>query len=490
MKVAWLLGAVLGSALFSSALDAQQTRRMAIGRLNVLGVLPAHGAPAPVTSSVTIVFDRPVEPLTVDASSFRVWGSQSATASGTFTFSQGRRRVTFTPDDPFSAGEVVSVNLSHDLTGSDLARLRDAGYAYQFSTSVVPSSANFVELDVMSNNAGEQTRIYGAASTDLDNDGFLDLTTVNEVSADLRVFLNLGDGTGAYSDYLAPTPIGVEGSPNDSADFDNDGNADIAVSATASESVWVALGSGDGSFGSVQEIPVGGGPHGIVALDVDGDADMDLVNCNHLDNNLSLMINSGSGVFGAPSDFEGGVLGEYGLAAGDMDGDGIADLVVAGRDGNHVACLLGNGDGTFRSAGPARPTGGWTWVVYLGDVDGDGDLDATTANSSSGNGAVLKGNGNGTFAAPALMTTNAHTVSSDLGDLDGDGDLDWILSSFGGGFWRLYENDGTGTFTFWEQIDAPNNPSCAIPLDIDNDGDLDLALTDEIADVVVLMENQ
>ena len=488
MKVACFV--VVLSLALSSALEAQQTRRMAIGRLNVLAVLPAPGAPAPVTSAVTVVFDRPVEPLSVDPSSFRVFGSHSSAASGNFTFSQGRRRVTFTPDEPFSAGEVVSVNLSHDLSGADLARLRGAGYAYQFSTSVVPSSATFVELDVMSNNEGEQTRIYGAASTDLDNDGFLDLTTVNEVSADLRVFLNLADGTGAYSDYLAPTPIGVEGSPNDSADFDNDGNADIAVAATSSASVWVALGAGDGSFGRVQEIPVGDGPHGIVAVDVDGDADMDLVNCNHLDNNLSLMINDGEGTFGAPTFFDGGVLGEYGLAAGDMDGDGITDLVVAGRDGNHVACRLGNGDGTFRSAGAAQPTGGWTWVVYLGDIDGDGDLDATTANSQSGNGAVLRGNGNGTFGAPAIMTTNAHTVSSDLGDLDGDGDLDWILSSFSGGFWRLYRNNGSGTFTFWQEIDAPNNPSCAIPLDIDNDGDLDLALTDEIADVVILMENQ
>jgi hypothetical protein len=80
-------------------------------------------------------------------------------------------------------------------------------------------------------------------------------------------------------------------------------------------------------------------------------------------------------------------------------------------------------------------------------------------------------------------------VASDLADLDGDGDLDWILSSFGAGLWRIYVNDGAGHFTFDQDISAPSNPSCAVPLDFDNDGDIDLALSDEISDVVVLMQN-
>jgi hypothetical protein len=79
--------------------------------------------------------------------------------------------------------------------------------------------------------------------------------------------------------------------------------------------------------------------------------------------------------------------------------------------------------------------------------------------------------------------------SVDLGDLDGDGDLDLVPSSFGGGFWRWYRNDGTGAFTFVDQFEAPDNPSCAVLFDADNDGDLDMGLTDEIADVVIIMRN-
>jgi hypothetical protein len=490
MKATSLVLVLSAAVLAGSLLEAQRTRRLPLGEeLNVIAVLPA--TPAPVSSAITVVFDEPVAPWSIDAASFRVFGSHSAAASGTFSYTSGLRWVTFTPDDHFSAGEVVSVNLSRAIRGLGPARLRDAGYAYQFMTAAAASTATFVEIDSMSNTELEQTRIYGAAPVDLNNDGFPDLTTVNEVSADLRVFLNLGDGSGLYSDFLEPgTEIGIEASPNDSADFNNDGNADLCVSATASESVWIVLGNGDGTFGSTQEIPVGGEPHGVVALDFDGDGDLDVVNANRGTGNLSRMTNLGSGVLTFPTYIDGGVSGEYGLAAGDMDQDGITDLVVGGRDGAHVSTLLGQGGAAFTAAGPAQSSGGATWVVYLGDVDGDGDLDATTANSTSGNGAVLKNDGDGTFGAPAIMSVGAHTPSTDLGDLDGDGDLDWILSSFGGGFWRLYENDGSGSFSFWEQIDAPAYPSCSIPLDFDNDGDLDLALTDEIADVVILMENQ
>ena len=459
------------------------------GTLHVVATTPAAVSSASVNTSVSVTFDRPIDLSTVDRESWRVFGRYSGPHTGHWTFSQGGRRITFRPDEPFSAGEVVWVNLAKTIQGMDRSRLRSAGYAFQFGTSVAASSGTFTEYDVLSNRDCCQTRIYGASATDLDHDGFLDLTTVNEVSADLRVFPNLGDGTGNYGAFLTPEPIGDEASPNEPADFDNDGNADLCVAATDSGDVWIVLGNGDCTFAPPQSIDVGNEPHGIVTLDVDGDADLDIVNCNFQSNNLSLMINDGSGVFGSPSYFEGGVNGEFGLAAGDMDKDGITDLVVAGETGWQVHTLLGNGDGTFTALGPAQTTGGATWVVQLGDVDGDGDLDASTANATSQNAAILKNNGTGFLTAPALVNLGAHTVSTDLGDLDGDGDLDWAISSFGGGFWRLYRNNGSGAFNLWHEIEAPSNPSCCILLDMDNDGDLDLALTDEIADVVVLMAN-
>ena len=242
------------------------------------------------------------------------------------------------------------------------------------------------------------------------------------MSADIRVFLNRAGRLGLYQPFLAPQTIGVESSPNDPADFNNDGNTDLCIDATDSNSAWVLLGAGNGTFFSTQEIPVGTAPHAIVTIDVDGDGDPDIVNANQATNSLAVMINNGAGVFGPATFFEGGVNGEYGLAAADMNNDGIADLVVAGIVGEEVRVLLGNGKGTFTPAGLSQPSGGHTWVVVVDDVNGDGNLDIGAANSISGNGAILLGDGTGRFGAPDTITTGVHTPSVDLGDLDGDGD--------------------------------------------------------------------
>jgi hypothetical protein len=449
-------------------------------------------AAAPLNSVITVDFDRPVAPDSIHKASFRAFARLSGAVAGFFTFSNGDRSVTLTPGRPFSAGETVLVNLCRDIRAADGSFLRNAGYAYQFGIRAAPASREFEEIDVLHNRTtpDARTRIYGAAAADLNEDGFIDLTTVNEVSADLRVFVSRGDGTGRFHDDLPPVPIGVEASPNEPADFDNDGHVDLCVSAADSQSIWIVLGSGDGGFDSVQEVDVGGEPHGIAVLDADGDADIDIVSANVGSNNLALLVNNGIGTFGTPAFFEGGVEGEYGLAAGDMDADGITDIIVGGRDGERLNVLLGTGGAAFLPAPSDQDSGGLTWVVALGDLNGDGKLDATTANSFTANGAMLLGNGDGTLGEPEVIETGAHNPSTDLGDLDGDGDLDWVLSSFGGGFWRLYENDGNGNFTFDQEFTATSNPSCAILVDLDNDGDLDMALTDEIADEIILLRNK
>ena len=484
--------AVLAPALFlalsaSTTLGLFSTARAV--DLAVVSMNPPRNTAATIYTNVSVTFDRAVQPATITSSSFRVFGRASGNVAGSFAFSNAGRTVTFARSQPFSAGEMVYVNLAHSILAADGGPLRAAGFAFSFTTRTGPSTLNFLEIDQMTNRTdGNQTRIYGAAASDLNEDGYLDLTTVNEVSADVRVFLNRGDGTGLYHPFLTPQAIGVEASPNETGDFNNDGHTDLAIAAVESNSIWVCLGAGDGTYSTITEIPVGFDPHGVTVLDVDGDGDPDIVNSNNTDNNLSLHINNGAGVFAPPVYFDSGIASEYGLMAADMNNDGITDVVVGGRDSSRIITLRGNGNGTFTQM-TSQSSGGNTWVVALGDLNGDGNLDATVANSISNNGAVLMGNGTGNFAAPVLMPTGNHTVASDLGDLDGDGDLDWMLSSFGGGFWRIYRNNGAGVFTFQQQIDAISNPSCAILLDFDNDLDLDLALSDEVADVVMLMRN-
>lgn len=478
---------LLGSGLIALTMTTATTARAA--EPHVVATLPAaHGVGGRLTT-VQISFDEALLPASVTASSFRVFGTQTGPAIGTVQLIDGNKTLLLEPTQPFAAGETVRVNLSHDVEAADGTPLRSAGYAFEYRIAASPGRRTFTQIDEMSNRiANVQTRIYGALAADLDGDRAIDLTTVNEVSGDLRVFLNRDDGSGLYHDFLQPPyPVGLEASPNEPLDADNDGKIDVVVSATTSEGVWVAKGNGDGTFGGSQSILTGDQPHGIAVLDVDGDADFDVVNVGHGDDTLAVLINDGAGNFGAPAFYPVGCNGPWGLAAADMNDDGITDVVTGCTLDQKVIAHLGNGDGTFTAQAPQN-AGGAPWQVALGDVDGDGDVDAALANSIY-DAAIVRGNGNGTFAAPQSYAVPGHTPASDLGDLDGDGDLDWILSSYGGNAWRIYVNDGAGGFTFDQDIAAPSNPSCAVLLDFDDDGDIDLALSDEIADVVLLLRN-
>ncbi len=461
----------------------------------VVSTSPVRLSFAPATTAVSITFDQPLLPSSLTASSVRVFGRSSGTKSGPLTLSDTDHTVTLTPSTPFSAGEVVLVNLSHAILAADSTPLRSAGYAFTFTVASQPATRQFSQIQKFSNRdpSNDQTRIYGALGTDFNGDGWVDLGTVNEVSADVRVFLNQGDGSGKYGvPYLGPpVAVGVESSPNEPADVDNDGKADAVISSTDAPGIFVLHGHGDGTFDGTQMITTGAEAHGVAVLDVDGDGDLDIVEAlaGATSNEMALMLNDGSGTFGAPTFFDSSCDGEWGLGSGDLNNDGITDLVVGCVNDQKVSVMLGKGDGTFTVL-PAQDAGGQPWQVAIGDLDGDGKLDAALAlaNSTTG-GGILLGNGDGTFAPVVTYPMPGHTPSSKLGDLDGDGDLDWVLSSFGAGLWRVYLNDGTGTFTFDQDIPADSNPSCSVLIDVDNDGDLDLVLSDEIADTVKIMQN-
>lgn len=467
-------------------------RLASAGELQVVSITPApRSLAAAANTPITLTFNQPVNPATITNQTFWAFGRWSGTATGTYGFTNGNQTVTLTPNRPFSAGEQVMVILSHDITAQDGSPLRSAGYSWQFWTSAAATDLQFEIIDTLDvrTTPGQTTRAYGGTATDFDGDGWLDISIVNEDSADLRVFLNQADGSGSFDPFLQPTtPLNFQASPNEPSDFNRDGKADLAVANISTNSISILLGNGDGTF-TTQEVTVGTQPRGIAVLDVDGDGDTDIVNTNSGGTgDMSVLLNNGNGVFGAPTFFEGGGNKEWGLAAADMNEDHILDIIIGTQQGTpSVIIHTGNGNGTFTLA-HTRNAGGPVWMLGTGDVNGDGHEDVATANSGSNSGAILLGSGDGTVAAPMIFPTTVFTIATDLGDIDGDGDLDWVTSSFSGD-WELFLNNGQGLFSLHYAFTSPQNASCALMFDFDNDGDLDLALIDETADQVVLVRN-
>ena len=467
------------------------------GTLTVVGVEPAPRSVAvPRDAVIRIHFDRPINASTVlPAGRLSVFGKWSGVANGPISLSNGDMTVTLSPVEGFAAGEPVMVVLANTVEGADGSPMRPGGYSFQFWTRAASAALQFVEIDRLSTRTlpSQRTQAYGGIASDLNGDGYSDLTIVNEITADLRVMLNSADESGTFEPFLTPTfPVGPRASPSEPADFNGDGKVDLCVANIDGDTVSILLGLGDGTFASQQLVPVLDAPRGIAVLDVDGDGDVDVVNTNSQAGalNMTLLLNDGTGVFAeAPtSPFTAGIAGAWALGAADMNEDGLLDLVVGSQSNQQISVLLSNGDGTFTPAG-IQSAGGRVWMLTCGDLNGDGHDDVTTINSTSNNASILLGDGSGGLSAPQTYPADPFGLATDLGDLAGDGDLDWITSSFNGNFiWFL--NDGNGVFTLQETFVPTAAASCALVVDVDNDGDLDLALIDESADEVIILQNQ
>ncbi|MEM7151599.1 MAG: VCBS repeat-containing protein [Myxococcota bacterium] len=144
------------------------------------------------------------------------------------------------------------------------------------------------------------------------------------------------------------------------ADFDEDGRLDLVVPRTDSDGdlpgdyLTVLLNRSDGQEASFEssQVPTNEAPFGIEADDVDLDGHMDLV-VSHLggpvdgmDDELWILLGDGTGSFGSVQTLVvGDTLGQ--VAVEDMDCNGTLDIVVPSAGLGQIIILSGDDTGTF-----------------------------------------------------------------------------------------------------------------------------------------------
>src|SRR5262249_44491382 len=160
----------------------------------------------------------------------------------------------------------------------------------------------------------------------------------------VSILLGNGDGTlGAASPVWT-----VSGGGSVSvllADVNSDSLVDLLTVDPSTDHVSVLLGDGAGGFSLHASIPVlqPAGPRSLAVADFNGDGRVDVVAIrDYVNGGLVLALGNGDGTFGTPTTFSGGGLNPFSVAAGDLNGDGIPDLAIA--DAFHSARgLLGKG---------------------------------------------------------------------------------------------------------------------------------------------------
>ena len=454
------------------------------GQFVVNQVTPTHDTlDASALGHITWTLSAPVNPATVNAGSVMVFGRWSGVMNGTRSVENGGTTIRFVPASPFTAGENVAAMLTTALqSASGPALLRTHTTTYWTAAAAASSNLGLVSTIGVRLPGEPHIQTYGAYAGDLDNDGFCDLCVPNEISADVRRFMNNGDGT--FSSFtIHGLPAGSKPSASEGADFDGDGWTDIAVCNINGNSVAVFFNDGTGGLLPALIIPVGAQPRGIAVFDADSNGTPDIMTANRNSGTVSLIRNNGNGTFQPATSFQGGVSNETSLAAGDANGDGNMDLFVGGYGNNTVALMLGDGLGGFAVAATVA-AGGRPWMLASGDVDGDGDIDVVAALSNTGRASVMRNDGAGGFLPATTYLSGSFTLAIDLGDLDGDGDLDMVTSNYSGNTFSVFRNNGNGTFAPAVQLPAIGAGSCAIIADLDGDEDMELIGIDEIADVL------
>ncbi len=269
------------------------------------------------------------------------------------------------------------------------------------------------------------------------------------------------------------------------ADFNNDGQLDLATADAFSNSVSVLLGNANGMFQSVPSragVPL---PQSLAAGDFNADGKLDLVTANYDDfgdHNLSVLLGNGDGTFAAANP-QGSGLPKYSVAVatGHLNSDQHLDLIVLSDDffgSHHLSVLLGDGAGNFaHSATYARQDFGQLRSPVLADFNGDGRADVVVSDWQTGSVKIFLGNGNGTLQSPRDFAAGAGANSVAIGDLNADGELDLAVTTSNDGRVVILIGNGDGTFQQSTSSVAGTRPTSVKTADLTDDGLLDLVVT-------------
>ncbi len=185
-------------------------------------------------------------------------------------------------------------------------------------------------------------------------------------------------------------------------------------------------------------------------------------------------------------------------AFADFNLDGYLDAAFVQTDADFpgIVVYFGNGNGTFGCCGGGPPPLGTG--VFAGDFNGDGILDLAVlnyTNAESGNGGpvgIALGVGGGSFvmAATQPTTTLINPVWATTGDFNGDGILDLAFADSGSTALTVLMGNGDGTFTQKTgQPEAGQTTKFVTAADMNGDGKLDLVLVDSANAVLVYLGN-
>jgi hypothetical protein len=275
--------------------------------------------------------------------------------------------------------------------------------------------------------------LTSVVSGDFNQDGKADVAITASISSPfshiVSISLSNGDGT-----FAPPGSINVFEQASDMirGDFNNDGKPDLAV-LTLHGSIWILIGDGAGGF-SIGSAPNSGADFGHLAVaDLNSDGKPDLIITDFFDSVLLTVSGDGTGSFFSLRSFP--ITGSpSSVAAGDFNSDGKNDVAVTSWNGGSgglglLSVLIGDGTGNLGGTS-TYPMGERPQALIAADLDLDGSLDLAVADDF-GPISVLSGTGTGLFQSPVNFTVWGRPQDLVVGDFNSDGRPDLAAALLG-----------------------------------------------------------
>ncbi len=209
--------------------------------------------------------------------------------------------------------------------------------------------------------------LHSIIADDFNGDGKPDLVTASGGSGDVGVLLGNGDGTfGTVSNYHATYVSFLAGNLQSAAcgDFNNDGILDLVTVNFVDKSSTFLRGQGNGTFLVLATNDVGFSPLSVAVGDFNGDGNLDFVTANDSASSLSLRLGNGNGTFMTNIFLNVGTSQRH-VAVADVNEDGKPDILTINGSVNTVSVLLNQSIPTLKIA-PADNTIRISWPAWVG----------------------------------------------------------------------------------------------------------------------------